>query len=225
MPDNHSDLIISTSILSADFACLGDQIKGVEEGGGDWLHIDVMDGHFVPNLTMGPFIVSTCRRVSRLPLDVHLMVEKPDEMIPWFANAGADRLSVQIEACPHIYRTLQSIRSLGKSPGVVLNPGTPASAIREVLHLVDLVLVMTVNPGASGQSFMPEMLPKIAEIRRMLAETGSQAMIQVDGGICPDTLPPVYQAGARVIVSATCVFKVPGGISAGIRALREAVPA
>ena len=224
MPTSNPNLIISTSILSADFACLEDQIREVEVGGGDWLHIDVMDGHFVPNLTMGPFIVSTCRRLTQLPLDVHLMVENPDVMIPWYAQAGADRLSVQIETCPHIYRTLQIIRSLGKKPGVVLNPGTPAATIREVLHLVDLVLVMTVNPGASGQSFIPEMLPKITEIREMIASSGSQAVIQVDGGICPDTLPSVYAAGARVAVSATCVFKAPGGIAAGIRALREAIP-
>jgi len=224
MPTSNSNLILSTSILSADFACLEDQIREVEAGGGDWLHIDVMDGHFVPNLTMGPFIVSTCRRLTQLPLDVHLMVENPDVMIPWYAQAGADRLSVQIETCPHIYRTLQIIRSLGKKPGVVLNPGTPAASIREVLHLVDLVLVMTVNPGASGQSFIPEMLPKITEIREMIARSGSQAVIQVDGGICPDTLPSVYAAGARVAVSATCVFKAPGGIAAGIRALREAIP-
>ena len=224
MPTSNSNLILSTSILSADFACLEDQIREVEAGGGDWLHIDVMDGHFVPNLTMGPFIVSTCRRLTQLPLDVHLMVENPDVMVPWYAQAGADRLSVQIETCPHIYRTLQIIRSLGKKPGVVLNPGTPAASIREVLHLVDLVLVMTVNPGASGQSFIPEMLPKITEIREMIARSGSQAVIQVDGGICPDTLPSVYAAGARVAVSATCVFKAPGGIAAGIRALREAIP-
>ncbi len=220
-----SNLIISTSILSADFARLEDQIREVEAGGGDWLHIDVMDGHFVPNLTMGPFIVSTCRRITQLPLDVHLMVDDPDIMIPWFVQAGADRLSVQIEPCPYIYRTLQVIRSLGKSPGVVLTPGTPASAIREVLHLVDMILVMTVNPGASGQSFIPEMLPKISEISRMLADAGSQALIQVDGGICPDTLTAVYEAGARVAVSATCVFKAPGGIAAGIHALRKAVAA
>jgi ribulose-phosphate 3-epimerase len=225
MPTLTSNLIISTSILSADFARLGEQIREVEAGGGDWLHVDVMDGHFVPNLTMGPFIVSTCRRLTQMPLDIHLMVENPDVMIPWYAQAGADRLSVQIETCPHIYRTLQTIRSLGKKSGVVLNPGTPASTIREVLHLVDLVLVMTVNPGASGQSFIPEMLPKISEIRDMIAASESQALIQVDGGICPDTLPMVYEAGARIAVSATCVFKAPGGIAAGIQALRKAIPA
>ena len=183
-----------------------------------------MDGHFVPNLTMGPFIVATCRRVSRLPIDVHLMVDNPDVMIPWYAQAGADRISVQIETCPHIYRTLQTIRSLGKHPGVVLNPGTPAASIQEILHLVDLILIMSVNPGASGQSFIPEVVPKIAEVARMIQESGSSAQIQVDGGICPDTLALVYEAGARVFVSATCIFKAPGGIAAGIKALRDSVP-
>lgn len=217
------ELTISTSILSADFSRLGDQIHEVERAGGDWLHIDVMDGHFVPNLTMGPFIVTTCRKVSALPLDVHLMVDNPDVVIPWYAQAGADHISVQIETCPHIYRTLQSIRELGKQPGVVLNPGTPASAVSEVIHLVDLVLVMTVNPGFSGQEFMPEMASKVAEIKGLIDAKGSQAQIQVDGGICANTLPLVYEAGARNFVSATCVFKYPAGIAAGIQALRAAV--
>lgn len=217
-----SGIIISASVLSADFSRLGEQIRAAEAAGVDWLHIDVMDGHFVPNLTMGPFIVSTLRSLTRLPLDIHLMVDNPDVMIPWYAEAGADRISVQIETCPHIYRTLQTIRAMGKSPGVVLNPGTPAAAIREVLHLVDLVLVMSVNPGFSGQNFMPEVAPKIAEIHAMLAAAGSPALIQVDGGICANTLPLVYEAGARVFVSATCIFKYPVGIAAGVAALRSA---
>jgi ribulose-phosphate 3-epimerase len=152
------------------------------------------------------------------------MVDNPDVMIPWYSQAGADRISVQIETCPHIYRTLQNIRALGKSPGVVLNPGTPAGSIREVLHLVDMVLVMSVNPGASGQNFIPEVAPKIAEIQQMITQSGSQALIQVDGGICANTLPIVYSAGARVFVSATCIFKYPSGIAAGVAALRAAVP-
>jgi ribulose-phosphate 3-epimerase len=217
-----SAIILSASILSADFSRLGEQIHAAETAGVDWLHVDVMDGHFVPNLTMGPFIVSTIRPLTKLPLDIHLMVDNPDAMIPWYAEAGADKISVQIETCPHIYRTLQNIRALGKSPGVVLNPGTPASSIREILHLVDLVLVMSVNPGFSGQSFLSEVAPKIAEIQRMIVETGSRALIQVDGGICANTLPLVYEAGARVFVSATCIFKYPAGIAAGVTALRSA---
>jgi ribulose-phosphate 3-epimerase len=219
-----SNLIISSSILSADFTRLGDQIHEVEAAGGDWLHIDVMDGHFVPNLTMGPFIVSTCRKITSLPLDVHLMVDNPDVMIPWYAQAGADHISVQVETCPHIHRTLQNIRDLGIHPGIVLNPGTPAAAISEVLGLVELVLVMTVNPGFSGQAFIPAMARKVAEINQMIAARGSHAQIQVDGGICPDTLPVIYKAGARNVVSATCIFKNPAGITAGIQALRAAVP-
>jgi len=216
-------LILSTSILSADFARLGDEIHAVEQAGGDWIHIDVMDGHFVPNLTMGPFVVETCRRITRLPLDVHLMVKDPDRMIEWFAAAGASTLSVQIEACPNAYRTLEKIRALGCRPGIVLSPGTPAVAVSQVLHLVDLVLVMTVNPGYSGQTFLPSTLAKITQIRQMLAEIHSDALIEVDGGITSQTLPLVYQAGARIIVAATSVFKHPAGIAAGIAELRGAV--
>jgi ribulose-phosphate 3-epimerase len=217
------DILISASILSADFSRLGEQIRELEAGGVDWIHIDVMDGHFVPNLTMGPFVVDTVRKITRLPIDVHLMVENPDQMIPWFANAGANRISAQIETCPHIFRTLESIRSLGCEPGVVLNPGTPAYAISQVLHQVSLILVMTVNPGYSGQAFIPEVLPKIAQIDRMLVETGSPARIQVDGGITTETIVPTYTAGARIFVSATSLFKYPQGIAAGISALRKAV--
>jgi len=216
-------LILSTSILSADFARLGDEIHAVEQAGGDWIHIDVMDGHFVPNLTMGPFVFETCRRITRLPLDVHLMVKDPDRMIEWFAAAGASTLSVQIEACPNAYRTLEKIRALGCRPGIVLSPGTPAVAVSQVLHLVDLVLVMTVNPGYSGQTFLPSTLAKITQIRQMLAEIHSDALIEVDGGITSQTLPLVYQAGARIIVAATSVFKHPAGIAAGIAELRGAV--
>ncbi|MBI4926812.1 MAG: ribulose-phosphate 3-epimerase [Anaerolineae bacterium] len=170
------------SILSADFARLREQIQEVEAAGADWIHVDVMDGHFVPNLTMGPFIVETIRRITQLPIDAHLMVTDPDRMIPWYAAAGATNLSVQIETCPHIYRTIQVIRDAGCRPGVVLNPGTPAEAIEEVLPLVDVVLVMTVNPGFSGQTFIPAMLSKIERVSRLIEKTNSQAQIQVDGG-------------------------------------------
>lgn len=211
------------SILSADFARLREQIQEVEAAGADWIHVDVMDGHFVPNLTMGPFIVETIRRITQLPIDAHLMVTDPDRMIPWYAAAGATNLSVQIETCPHIYRTIQVIRDAGCRPGVVLNPGTPAEAIEEVLPLVDVVLVMTVNPGFSGQTFIPAMLSKIERVSRLIEKTNSQAQIQVDGGIDASNLSACYQAGARLFVAATAIFKFPAGIRAGVNALREQV--
>jgi ribulose-phosphate 3-epimerase len=219
-----SRILISTSILSADFSRLGEQIREVEAGGADWIHIDVMDGHFVPNLTMGPFIVETCRKITRLPLDIHLMITNPGDFIEPFARAGADRISVQFESTPHIYRLLQHIRELGCHPGVVINPGTPASSLAEVLHLADLVLVMTVNPGYSGQEFIPDVVSKIAQVQKMIVERQLETLIQVDGGISPETLPLTYKAGARVFVSATSVFKNPDGIAAGIHSLRAAVP-
>lgn len=217
-------ILISTSILSADFSCLGDQIHEAEAGGADWIHIDVMDGHFVPNLTMGPFIVETCRRITRLPLDVHLMVDNPEDLVDSFAQAGANRLSVQVESTPHIYRLLEHIRDLGCHPGVVINPGTPEDSLKEILHLADMVLVMTVNPGYSGQQFIPAVVSKIARVRQMIEERQLNTLIQVDGGITADTLPSTYQAGARVFVAATAIYKYPAGIAAGIQALRNAVP-
>jgi ribulose-phosphate 3-epimerase len=217
-------LILSSSILSADFAQLGNQIQAAEQGGVDWIHVDVMDGHFVPNITMGPFIVETCRRITSLPLDVHLMVEHPERQIEAFANAGATILSVHVETCPHLHRVLQTIRSLGCRPGVVVNPGTPAWSISEVIHMVDLILVMTVNPGASGQSFIPETPKKILEIKGMLDKSKMDAIIEVDGGVTTETLPRLYQAGARAFVAATSIFKNPLGIASGIRSLHASVP-
>ncbi len=218
-------ILISTSILSADFTRLAEQIQEAEAGGADWIHVDVMDGHFVPNLTMGPFIVETCRRITSLPLDVHLMVDNPGDMIEPYARVGANRISIQVESTPHVYRLLEQIRELGCHPGVVINPGTPASSLSEILHLADLVLVMTVNPGYSGQEFIPEVVSKIAQVRDMIASRGLQTLIQVDGGITPETLPLAYQNGARVFVAATAIFKNPAGIAAGIQALRGVVPA
>jgi ribulose-phosphate 3-epimerase len=216
--------LISTSILSADFSRLGEQIGEAEAAGADWIHVDVMDGHFVPNLTMGPFIVETCRSITTLPLDVHLMVDNPDHLLELFARAGATRLSVQVEACPNLHRTLQNIREVGCHAGVVLNPGSPAIWVEPVLHLVDLVLVMSVNPGASGQTFLPEVLPKVTEVRRMLDRINPQAMVQIDGGITVETLPAALKAGVQVFVTASAVFKNPAGIAAGLQALRACFP-
>ncbi len=216
-------MIISSSILSADFTNLGEQIRAAESAGVDWIHIDVMDGSFVPNITMGPFIVETCRRITKLPLDVHLMIDHPDQLLEAFAEAGATNLTIHVENTPHIYRTLQTIRSLGCSSSVALNPGTPAARIEAVIPLIDMVLVMTVNPGFSGQEYIPEMVPKIRQTRELLRNHGSSARIQVDGGITEFTLPEVEQAGADTIVAATAIFKHPEGIAAGIQALRRAV--
>ncbi len=215
--------LLAPSILSADFANLGDAIGEAEAGGADWIHIDVMDGHFVPNLTMGPVVVEACRRVTELPLDVHLMVERPEGLLRAFAQAGADSLTVHIEACPHIHRTLSDIRDLGLKAGVALNPGTPAIAVSEVLHLVDVVLVMTVNPGYSGQPFLEEVVQKIAALRDRRDARGLAARLQVDGGITAQTAPRAAEAGAEVFVAASAVFGHPEGICAGIRGLRQAL--
>lgn len=216
--------MIATSILSADFTRLGEQIGEAEAAGADWIHVDVMDGHFVPNLTMGPFIVEACRSTTSLPLDVHLMIEEPDRLMDAFAEAGASRLSVQVEACPNLHHTLQHIHQLGCRAGVVLNPGSPAVLIEPVLHMVDLVLVMSVNPGASGQVFIPEVLPKVKEVRRMLDRINPKAMIEIDGGITPEILPLALEAGVQVFVTASAVFKNPAGIAAGLQALRARFP-
>jgi len=216
--------IITSSILSADFACLSDQIAQAERAGIDWIHIDVMDGQFVPNLTMGPFIVETCRRISKLPLDVHLMVETPERLYADFARAGASLLYTHIETCPHIYRSIQHIHEVGCKAGVVLNPGTPAAAVEAVLPIVDVVLAMTVNPGFSGQEFIPGVISKITQIRHMLDEVNPKAMIAVDGGINNETLPPTLQAGAQIFIAATAIYKHPKGIAAGVHELRSLLP-
>jgi ribulose-phosphate 3-epimerase len=215
---------ISTSILSADFTRLGEQIQAAERGGADWIHVDVMDGHFVPNLTMGPFIVEACRRVTNLPLDVHLMVESPERLLKPFAQAGASHLTVHVETCPQLQRTLQQIRELGCKPGIVLNPGTPASQIEPLLHLADIVLVMSVNPGYSGQHFLPEVLPKVTQIRQMLDRINPEAVIEIDGGMNTTTLPQALKAGVQVFVAANAIFNHPEGIEAGVRALRACFP-
>ena len=212
--------LISPSILSADFTRLGQEINAAEQSGADWIHIDVMDGHFVPNITMGPFIVEACRRATTLPLDVHLMIDRPENYIQDFANAGADLLTIHTEASPNLYRTLQAIKDLGCRAGAAINPGTPASAVRPALQLTDLVLVMTVNPGYSGQVFLAETMPKVEKVRRWLDEIGSAADLQVDGGVNASTLPQALAAGANVFVAASAIFKHPEGISAGLGALK-----
>lgn len=219
-----SNYIIAPSILSADFTKLGSQIAEAEEAGADWIHVDVMDGHFVPNLTMGPFIVAACSKITTLPLDVHLMTEKPETLLKAFVRAGASFLTVHIETCPHIHRTIQTIHQLGCKAGITLNPGTPASAIAPILAMIDLVLVMTVNPGYSGQQFLPEVVPKIARIRKMLNEVNPNAILEVDGGISDQTIPILLDAGAQAFVAASAIFKHPQGINAGIKALREQLP-
>lgn len=213
--------LISASILSADFTRLGQEIHTVQEAGADWIHIDVMDGHFVPNLTMGPVVVKACRKATNLLLDVHLMIEYPERSIQDYAAAGADSLTIHTEASPNLFRTLQTIKDLGCRAGVVINPGTPASAVHPVLHLVDLVLVMTVNPGYSGQTFLPETLSKVEKIHQWITEDNLPVDLQVDGGINAKTLPQAQAAGANVFVAASAIFKHPDGISAGVRALRE----
>jgi ribulose-phosphate 3-epimerase len=217
-----SPFLIAASILSADFTDLRGQIAQAESAGIDWVHVDVMDGHFVPNITMGPFIVEACRRVSHLPIDVHLMIDEPDRYLQDFARAGANRLSVHIEGQPNVQRTLQEIRDLGCEAGIVLNPGTPAYAVDAVLPFVDSVLVMSVNPGFSGQTFIPQVLPKIGEIQRRIAGLGLSTRIEVDGGINRETLPLAYAQGATIFVAASAIFKYPGGISAGVQSLRQA---
>jgi ribulose-phosphate 3-epimerase len=213
--------VIAPSILSADFTRLGEQIAECEAAGADWIHVDVMDGHFVPNLTMGPFIVAACRRATSLPLDVHLMIENPERLLEAFAQAGASHLTVHVEACPDVVSTLKMIRSLGCQAGVTLNPQTPASALQPALPLADGVLVLTVPPGYSGQAFMPEVVPKVAEVRRMLEAGGSSAWLEVDGGISTQTLAQVREAGATAFVAAHAVFEHPRGIASGIGSLRE----
>jgi len=213
--------VISSSILSADFTRLGEQIAEVEAAGVDWLHVDVMDGHFVPNITMGPFVVEWCRKTSKLPLDVHLMIEKPERYLEAFAKAGASGLTVHVETCPDMHNTLKQIKSLGVKAGVVLNPATPVSEVEPYLAEADLVLVMSVNPGYSGQKFMPESIAKVAHIRKRLDALGSSAWLEVDGGIDTVTLPRMKEAGATAFVSATAIFKNPEGIEEGVKALRS----
>lgn len=198
---------IAPSILSADFARLGEEIRDVERGGADWIHVDVMDGHFVPNITIGPLIVEAIRQVTKLPLDVHLMIEEPDRYIPQFAKSGADWISVHQEACRHLHRTLYLIKEQGVKAGVVLNPATPLVTIEHVLPDLDLVLLMTVNPGFGGQKFIASVVQKVKELRRMLDERGlGHVEIEIDGGVNAETARLCEEAGATVLVAGSAVF-------------------
>ena len=217
------DFLLAPSILSADFGRLAEEIAEAERAGADWIHVDVMDGRFVPNLTMGPVVVRGCRRATGLPLDVHLMVHRPDRFIEPFAAAGADRLTVHLEADPHLQRTLTLIRAAGCRAGVALNPGTPVEMVRPVYPFIDLVLVMSVNPGFSGQDFIPEVLPKIRRIREELAEANPRCLIEIDGGISADTITAAYESGAGVFVAGSAVFGHPNGPAAGLKDLRGAL--
>jgi ribulose-phosphate 3-epimerase len=216
-------ILLAPSILSADFSKLGEQLDALEQAGADWIHVDVMDGHFVPNLSFGPFILPVIKKHTRLPVDVHLMVSNPDALIPAFLAGGADVITVHVETCPHLYRTLQGIQATGCKVGAALNPATPVESLREVIHLLDLILILGNNPGFSGQGWFPEMAGKINRLAQFLQMTGSAAMIQVDGGMTAEMLPDAYEAGARVFVSGSAIFGHPDGIAEGMKSLRELV--
>ena len=213
---------LAPSILSADFARLGEQIDEVARAGADYIHVDVMDGHFVPNITIGAPVVAAIRPVTSLPLDVHLMIEHPERYISEFVHAGADIITVHVEASPHLHGAIELIKKLGAKAGVSLNPPTPIGAVEEFLHHVDLVLIMSVNPGFGGQSFIPETLPRIENMRKILDNRGLSAELEVDGGINADNAPDIVKAGADVLVAGNSIFRAEDGISRALQRLREA---
>ncbi|MDG2281516.1 MAG: ribulose-phosphate 3-epimerase [Longimicrobiales bacterium] len=213
---------IAPSILSADFGRLSEDIEAVVEGGADWIHVDVMDGHFVPNITIGPLTVEAARRSTDLPLDVHLMIENPDRYLEDFVGAGADVVTVHQEACPHLHRTLQKIRELGAKAGVAVNPATSLETVRDVLHDLDLLLVMSVNPGFGGQSYIEASTDKLARARVMLDAIESDAELEVDGGATASNVASIVGAGATVVVAGSAVCRHPDGAASGVRAIRSA---
>jgi ribulose-phosphate 3-epimerase len=213
---------LAPSILSANFARLGEQVQAAEAAGADWIHVDVMDGHFVPPITIGPLVVEALRPITNLPLDVHLMIEQPERQLADFAKAGADYLTVHVETCPHLHRTIQQIKELGVKAGVTLNPATPLSVLTEILPDIDLALIMSVNPGFGGQGYIPASTAKIARLRQMLDDIGSNADIEVDGGVKPHNIAEIIRAGATALVAGSAVFNDKATVAQNIDALRRA---
>jgi ribulose-phosphate 3-epimerase len=216
--------LIAPSILSADFTRLGHQVRELEAGGADWVHLDIMDGHFVPNISFGTMVVRAVRTLTKLPLDAHLMISDPDRYLEAFASAGADRITVHVETCPHLHRTIQAIRALGVKPGVTLNPATPLGAVEEILPFVDLLLVMTVNPGFGGQKFIPGSLRRIEAAASMIAGVKRDIRLQVDGGVDPSNARKIAEAGADVLVAGNSIFSQKN-IPAAVRRIRKAAGA
>jgi len=212
---------IAPSILAANFSKLGEEVLEVEKAGAELIHIDVMDGHFVPNITMGPIVVEALRPLTKLPLDVHLMIENPDQYIESFAKAGADYITVHVEACPHLHRTIQLIRSFGVKPGVVLNPHTPIETIQHVLEDIDMVLFMTVNPGFGGQKFIHSVIPKVKQLSNIIKERNLSIEIEIDGGINEETIKPCVEAGATILVAGSAIYNAPNKAKA-LQAIKEA---